>query len=41
MEEAVAAHTTFTRSNAGWSAYFMHEYSFEAAALFNQALWRI
>jgi predicted GH43/DUF377 family glycosyl hydrolase len=39
MEEALAAHASFTaqqRSLVG--AYFMHEYSFEAAALFNPSI---
>ncbi len=39
MEQALAAHATFTpeqRSLVG--AYFMHEYSFEAAALFNPSI---
>jgi predicted GH43/DUF377 family glycosyl hydrolase len=39
MEEAVAAHATFTEEQC-WllGAYFMHEYSFEAAALFNPSI---
>jgi len=39
MEEAVAAHATFTKEQR-WlvGAYFMHEYSFEAAALFNPSI---
>jgi predicted GH43/DUF377 family glycosyl hydrolase len=39
MEEAVAEHATFTREqHLLVGAYFMHEYSFEAAALFNPSL---
>jgi predicted GH43/DUF377 family glycosyl hydrolase len=39
MEEALAAHATFTKEQR-WlvGAYFMHEYSFEAAALFNPSI---
>jgi predicted GH43/DUF377 family glycosyl hydrolase len=39
MEEAFAAHATFTKEQC-WlvGAYFMHEYSFEAAALFNPSI---
>ncbi|MGO9932066.1 MAG: glycoside hydrolase family 130 protein [Steroidobacteraceae bacterium] len=39
MEEAVAAHAPFTEEQR-WlvGAYFMHEYSFEAAALFNPSI---
>ena len=39
MEDAVAAHATFTKEQR-WlvGAYFMHEYSFEAAALFNPSI---
>jgi predicted GH43/DUF377 family glycosyl hydrolase len=39
MEEAFAAHATFTKEQR-WlvGAYFMHEYSFEAAALFNPSI---
>jgi predicted GH43/DUF377 family glycosyl hydrolase len=39
MEEAVAAHAIFTKEQR-WlvGAYFMHEYSFEAAALFNPSI---
>ncbi len=39
MEEAVAAHAAFTREQRLLvGAYFMHEYSFEAAALFNPSI---
>ncbi len=39
MEEAVAAHVTFTKEQRCLvGAYFMHEYSFEAAALFNPSI---
>jgi predicted GH43/DUF377 family glycosyl hydrolase len=39
MEEAVAEHAVFTREqHLLVGAYFMHEYSFEAAALFNPSL---
>ncbi len=39
MEEAVAAHAAFTREqHLLVGAYFMHEYSFEAAALFNPSI---
>ncbi len=39
MEEALAAHACFTTEQR-WlvGAYFMHEYSFEAAALFNPSI---
>ena len=39
MEEAFAKHATFTKEQR-WlvGAYFMHEYSFEAAALFNPSI---
>jgi predicted GH43/DUF377 family glycosyl hydrolase len=39
MEEALAAHASFTKEQR-WlvGAYFMHEYSFEAAALFNPSI---
>jgi predicted GH43/DUF377 family glycosyl hydrolase len=39
MEEAFAKHATFTTEQR-WlvGAYFMHEYSFEAAALFNPSI---
>jgi predicted GH43/DUF377 family glycosyl hydrolase len=39
MEDALAAHATFTKEQR-WlvGAYFMHEYSFEAAALFNPSI---
>ena len=39
MEEALAAHATFSKEQR-WlvGAYFMHEYSFEAAALFNPSI---
>jgi predicted GH43/DUF377 family glycosyl hydrolase len=39
MEEALAAHASFTEQQR-WlvGAYFMHEYSFEAAALFNPSI---
>jgi predicted GH43/DUF377 family glycosyl hydrolase len=39
MEEALAAHSAFTAEQR-WlvGAYFMHEYSFEAAALFNPSI---
>jgi predicted GH43/DUF377 family glycosyl hydrolase len=39
MEEALTDHTPFTREQR-WlvGAYFMHEYSFEAAALFNPSI---
>jgi predicted GH43/DUF377 family glycosyl hydrolase len=39
MEEAVAEHAAFSREQRLLvGAYFMHEYSFEAAALFNPSL---
>jgi predicted GH43/DUF377 family glycosyl hydrolase len=39
MEEAFAAHATFTTEQRRLvGAYFMHEYSFEAAALFNPSI---
>jgi predicted GH43/DUF377 family glycosyl hydrolase len=39
MEEAFAAHATFTKEQRLLvGAYFMHEYSFEAAALFNPSI---
>jgi predicted GH43/DUF377 family glycosyl hydrolase len=39
MEEAFAAHTTFTKEQRRLvGAYFLHEYSFEAAALFNPSI---
>ena len=39
MEEAFAAHVTFTRDQRRLvGAYFLHEYSFEAAALFNPSI---
>ena len=39
MEEAVAAHAAFTKAQRLLvGAYFMHEYSFEAAALFNPSI---
>jgi predicted GH43/DUF377 family glycosyl hydrolase len=39
MEEAVAAHMAFTKEqHLLVGAYFMHEYSFEAAALFNPSI---
>jgi predicted GH43/DUF377 family glycosyl hydrolase len=39
MEEAFAAHTTFSpEQRLLIGAYFMHEYSFEAAALFNPSI---
>jgi predicted GH43/DUF377 family glycosyl hydrolase len=39
MEEAFAAHATFSREQRRLvGAYFMHEYSFEAAALFNPSI---
>jgi predicted GH43/DUF377 family glycosyl hydrolase len=39
MEEAVAEHAVFSREQRLLvGAYFMHEYSFEAAALFNPSL---
>lgn len=39
MEDAFAAHATFTKEQR-WlvGAYFLHEYSFEAAALFNPSI---
>ncbi len=39
MEEALVAHAPFTKEQR-WlvGAYFMHEYSFEAAALFNPSI---
>jgi predicted GH43/DUF377 family glycosyl hydrolase len=39
MEDALAAHASFTAEQR-WlvGAYFMHEYSFEAAALFNPSI---
>jgi len=39
MEEAFAAHASFTKDQRRLvGAYFMHEYSFEAAALFNPSI---
>ena len=39
MEDAFAAHAVFTRRQRQLvGAYFMHEYSFEAAALFNPSI---
>ena len=39
MEEAVATHAAFTKEQRLLvGAYFMHEYSFEAAALFNPSI---
>jgi predicted GH43/DUF377 family glycosyl hydrolase len=39
MEDALAAHSTFSREQRQLvGAYFMHEYSFEAAALFNPSI---
>jgi len=39
MEDAFAAHATFTTEQRRLvGAYFMHEYSFEAAALFNPSI---
>ena len=39
MESAFAAHSTFTRTQRQLvGAYFMHEYSFEASALFNPSI---
>jgi len=39
MEEAFAAHVTFTKDQRRLvGAYFLHEYSFEAAALFNPSI---
>ncbi|MGH8136623.1 MAG: glycoside hydrolase family 130 protein [Steroidobacteraceae bacterium] len=39
MEDAFAAHTTFTKDQRRLiGAYFLHEYSFEAAALFNPSI---
>lgn len=39
MEEAFATHTDFTRMQRQLiGAYFLHEYSFEAAALFNPSI---
>ncbi|HXS05183.1 MAG TPA: glycoside hydrolase family 130 protein [Rhizomicrobium sp.] len=39
MEEALAAHTSFTKTQRQLvGAYFLHEYSFEAAALFNPSI---
>jgi predicted GH43/DUF377 family glycosyl hydrolase len=39
MEEALQAHTPFTRDQRRLvGAYFLHEYSFEAAALFNPSI---
>jgi predicted GH43/DUF377 family glycosyl hydrolase len=39
MEEAFASHTKFTREQRRLvGAYFLHEYSFEAAALFNPSI---
>jgi predicted GH43/DUF377 family glycosyl hydrolase len=39
MEEAFASHTRFTREQRRLvGAYFLHEYSFEAAALFNPSI---
>ena len=39
MEDAFAAHAVFTRRQRQLvGAYFMHEYSFEASALFNPSI---
>ena len=39
MEDAFASHATFTRAQRRLvGAYFLHEYSFEAAALFNPSI---
>lgn len=39
MEEALAAHSTFSKVQRQLiGAYFMHEYSFEASALFNPSI---
>ena len=39
MEDAFASHATFTREQRRLvGAYFLHEYSFEAAALFNPSI---
>src|SRR3984885_10472095 len=39
MEDAFAAHATFTKEQRRLvGAYFLHEYSFEAAALFNPSI---
>jgi predicted GH43/DUF377 family glycosyl hydrolase len=39
MEEALATHAVFTKSQRQLvGAYFLHEYSFEAAALFNPSI---
>ena len=39
MEDAFASHATFTRQQRRLvGAYFLHEYSFEAAALFNPSI---
>ncbi len=39
MEDAFASHATFTRQQRQLvGAYFLHEYSFEAAALFNPSI---
>lgn len=39
MEDAFAAHTSFTQDQRRLvGAYFLHEYSFEAAALFNPSI---
>ncbi|CAO3425416.1 glycoside hydrolase family 130 protein [Azospirillum doebereinerae] len=39
MEEAFASHVTFTRAQRQLvGAYFLHEYSFEASALFNPSI---
>lgn len=39
MEEALAAHASFTKDQRRLvGAYFLHEYSFEAAALFNPSI---
>jgi predicted GH43/DUF377 family glycosyl hydrolase len=39
MEDALAAHAAFTRTQRQLvGAYFLHEYSFEAAALFNPSI---
>lgn len=39
MEDAFASHATFTKAQRRLvGAYFMHEYSFEAAALFNPSI---
>src|SRR4030095_2881299 len=39
MEEALVEHVSFTREQRRLvGAYFLHEYSFEAAALFNPSI---